>query len=112
MQTSEQALISFFERVAQKDKKQLKRLREEQRFSVEQRCWLFSIPDLYSFLQFHDDVFRCLNYTQFRQLIFNAPIHKGVKSFGAEIIIADNQGKVDKSEYALVWDQSFSDIVN
>ncbi len=112
MHTAEQALISFFERVAQKDKKQLKKLREEQRFSVDRECWFFSLPDLYSFLQFQDGVFHRINYKQFRQLVFNSPIHKNIKSFGAEIIIADNQGKVDKSGYVLVWQRPSSGVVN
>ncbi len=102
MHAVEQSLISFFERVAQKDRAQLKKLRQ-QNFNMEQRRWCFTLPDLCSFLQFQDDTFSCMDYQQFRQLIFNSPIHKSVKSFGAEITIADNQGNVDKSTYALVW---------
>ena len=103
MPAIEQSLISFFERVAQKDRAQLKKLRQQQCFSVEQRRWCFTLPDLCSFLQLQDDAFSCIDYKQFRQLIFNSPIHKSVKLSGAEIIITDNQGKVDKSGYALVW---------
>jgi hypothetical protein len=103
MQAIEQALISFFERVAQRDERQLEKLRLEQRFSVEKRCWHFTLPDLYYFLQGQDDVFNRIGYKQFRHLIFDCPINQTVKLFGAEITITENRAKVDQSRYALVW---------
>jgi len=103
MQAIEQALISFFEQVAQKDRSQLKKLKQEQRFCVEQRRWCFTLPDLYFFLQNQDDSFSCIDYRQFRQLIYNSPINQTVKLYGAEITISDNRASVDKSIYALAW---------
>lgn len=103
MQVIEQKLISFFERVAQKDKSELHRLKQSQHFSVNQKQWCFTIPNLFDFLQLNDDVFSKLEYKQFRQLIFNSPINKTVKLYGAEITITDNQSNVDLSSYALVW---------
>lgn len=103
MQAIEQALVAFFEQAAQKDGGLLKELKQEQRFCVEQGRWCFTLPDLYYFLQHHDDVFSCINYKQFRQLIFNSPINQIAKSYGAEITIIDNRAKVDQSGYALVW---------
>lgn len=111
MQAIEQALISFFEKVAQKDKDQLKKLKQEQCFSVEQGRWCFTLPDLYSFLRQQDDVFNCIDYKQFRQLIFNSPINQTVKLLGAEITITDNRAKVDQSTYALVWQSKGMDRV-
>lgn len=103
MQPVEQALVSFFEQVAQKDKVQLKKLEQEHHFSVEQGRWYFTLPNLYFFLQRQDSIFSRIDYKQFRQLIFNSSINQTAKSYGAEITIADNQAKVDKSSYALVW---------
>ena len=103
MQATQQALISFFEQVAQKDKVQLKKLKQEQCFSVDNKCWCFTLPHLYAFLQHQDDVFSCIDYKQFRQMIFSSPINQATKLHGAEITITDNQAKVDKSRYALVW---------
>lgn len=103
MQTIEQALISFFEQVAQKDKAQMEKLKQEQRFNVGQGRWCFTLPDLHSFLQHQNEIFSCIEYKQFRQLIFNSPVNQTVKLYGAEIIITDNRAKVDKSSYALVW---------
>lgn len=105
MQAVEQALISFFEHVAQQDEAQLQKLRQEPCFSLEQQRWCFSLPDLYFFLQHQDDVFSGIDYKQFRQLIFNSPINQTAKSFGAKIIITNNQAKVDQSSYALVWEE-------
>ncbi|GMT40994.1 MAG: hypothetical protein IEMM0001_1729 [bacterium] len=103
MQAIEQALISFFEQVAQKDRSQLKKLKQEQSFCVEQERWCFTLPDLYFFLQHQDAVFSSIKYKQFRQLIFNSSINQTVKLHGAEITITDNQARVNKSIYALVW---------
>lgn len=103
MQAIQQALISFFEQVAQKDRAQLKKLKQEQCFSVEQGRWCFTLPDLYCFLQHQDDVFSCIDYKQFRQFIFNSPINQTAKLYGAEITITDNRAKVNQSSYTLVW---------
>ena len=98
-----QALISFFEKVAQKDKAQLKKLKQEQCFSLDQEHWYFTLPDLHVFLQHQEEIFSRIDYKQFRQIVFNCPINKTAKLYGAEITIDDNQNKVDKSRYALVW---------
>lgn len=102
MQETQQALIVFFEQVAQKDVAQLVKLKQEQRFSIVQDCWQFTLPDLYSFLQ-QNASFSNLEYKKFRQLIFNSPINQTIKSHGAEIIIKENQNNVDKSTYAVIW---------
>ena len=103
MPAIEQALVSFFEQVAQKDKPRLKKLKQESRFSVNEERWCFTLPDLHFFLQHHGKVFSSIDYKQFRKLIFNNPINQSIKLYNAEITIIDNQGKVDKSGYALVW---------
>jgi len=104
MQNLQQALISFFEQVAQRNSTQLKKLKQEQCFSVEHNCWRFTLPNLFSFLQHHDDAFISIEYKQFRQLIFSSPINQTIKSHDTEITIAENRDKVDKSVYALVWE--------
>lgn len=103
MQAVEQALLSFFERVARREEPALAGLRREQRFSVDERCWSFTLPDLHRFLQAQDEVFGRLDYRQFRRAIFNCPLNRVIQTLGAEIIIADNRAKVDESRYALVW---------
>lgn len=103
MQAIEQALISFFERVAQKEKSQMEQLKQEQCFIVEEGRWCFTLPDLHAFLQRQDDNFSHLDYKQFLQLIYNSPINRTVKTHGAEVTISENREKVDKSGYALVW---------
>jgi hypothetical protein len=103
MLATEQALISFFERVAQKDSAHLDKLKQERRFLIEQGRWYFTLPDLFSFLQQEDDIFSGIDYKQFRRAIFDSPINQIVRSCGAEIIIADNRAKVDQSSYALIW---------
>ncbi|BAU49219.1 hypothetical protein SVA_2671 [Sulfurifustis variabilis] len=99
----EQALISFFEQAARRNETLLNKLRQEPRFTVEPGRWCFTLPDLHSFLQEQDAEFRSLDYRRFRKALFNSPINETAKSCGAEITIVDNQGKVDRSRYALVW---------
>ena len=99
----EKALIDFFEQVARKNESHWDRLRQEPCFIVEQERWCFTLPDLYHFLQHQNDIFNQIEYSQFRHMIYNSPVNQTVKSFGAEITIAENQGNVDKSTYAMVW---------
>ncbi len=103
MQAIERALVSFFEQVAKKDLVRLATLKQEKRFTVDEDRWYFTLPDLHRFLQHRDALFGGIDYRQFRQLIFNSPINQTTKLYGAEIVIADNLGKVDTSRYALVW---------
>ncbi|MGH1538478.1 MAG: hypothetical protein ACRBDX_10620 [Gammaproteobacteria bacterium] len=103
MQATQQTLIYFFEQVAQKNNAQLTNLRKNKDFILDSECWRFTLPNLYSHLKDLNDDFNSLSYQQFRQLIFNSPINQTVKLNGAEIIISDNQTKVDQSNYALVW---------
>lgn len=103
MHELEQALVSFFERVARQDSHQLQRLAQEPRFRVEPGRWCFTLPELHAFLQAEDASFRAIDYKRFRQALFNSPINQRIKRLGAEITIADNRSKVDQSSYALVW---------
>ena len=103
MSISEQALVSFFVQVAQKDQDQLEKLKCEKSFSVSNERWCFTLPDLYSFLRDHDSEFRRIEYKHFLQMLFNCLINQTIKAYGAEITIIKNLGKIDKSSYALVW---------
>lgn len=103
MHTTKQTLIYFFEKAAQKNEVLLEKLNQESCFTVEQELWCFTLPNLHSFLQRQNNVFNHINYKKFRKLIYSTPINQSVKVYDAEIIIIDNQGKVDKSTYALIW---------
>ena len=80
----------------------MENLQRQQRFNIDQNSWQFTLPDLYTFLR-QEATFSSIEYKQFRQLIFNSPINKSIKLHGAEIIIKENLHKVDRSTYALVW---------
>ena len=103
MQSTEKALISFFKQVALKKKAILDSLKMEQCFDVDNEKWQFRLQDLHTFLQHQDDTFSQIDYKTFRNILFSCPINHTVKSYGAEINISDNQAKVDKSVYVLVW---------
>ena len=103
-QSAAPRLLAFFERVAQRDPALLGALRREARFGFAPGRWCFGLPDLHAFLQRRDAVFRSMDYTSFRTLLFDSPVNRAVRTRGAEIVIADNRGKVDRSRYALRWD--------
>ena len=103
MQSIQQALVTFFEQVAEKNSSLFTNLKQEQSFTVEPHCWSFTLPSLHAYLQHQDDMFNRIEYKQFRQLIFSSPINQSVKLHGAEITITENRGKVDKSTYAMIW---------
>jgi len=101
--TPEQALLAFFQRVATRDPEQLRALGRHPGFDFASGCWQFRIPDLYAYLQRHEPGFEPLGYSQFRKLLFGCPVNRSIAPFGAEVVIAENHGKVDRSVYALVW---------
>ncbi len=103
MRAIEQALVSFFEQVAQKDEVLLNKLRQESRFTLTPERWCFTLPDLYAFLQRQDVAFHANDYRQFRRALFHSPVNNTIAPHGAEIIIVDQRGKVDQSGYALIW---------
>jgi hypothetical protein len=103
MQAIEHALITFFAQVARKDKTLIDKLKQQPCFLVEPGRWCFTLPDLHTFLQQEDDVYRDIDYRLFRRAIFSSPINAAIRPFDAEVIIADNCAKVDHSRYALVW---------
>lgn len=103
MSATEQALISFFILAAQKEQSLIRRLEENPSFILTPQQWSFTLPSLFTFLQSNEYVFSRLNYKDFKQLIYNSPINRSVKVYFAEIIIDDNQCKVDHSIYSLLW---------
>lgn len=103
MPDPQQALVSFFEQVARKDRALLEKLEQEPRFSMQPERWCFTLPGLHAFLQCQDETFSHLGYGPFRKLIFCSAINQTLQSCGAEITLHDNRSHVDKSTYALVW---------
>jgi hypothetical protein len=103
MQIDEQTLIVLFEQVARKDPDMMDSIARTRYFQVEPDRWLFTLPRLFEFLQYQDLRFTNIDYKGFRQLIFNCPINLSIKPYRAEIIIIDNQDKVDRSTYAMIW---------
>ena len=103
MSVDKQLLLSVFEQLARKDMAAMDVVAIESCFSIETDRWLFTLPRLFEFLQYQDPGFTRITYTEFRRLIFNCPINESIRSHGAEIIIIDNQHKVDQSTYAMVW---------
>ena len=102
MAAFENALIDFFVGVAHQEPELIAKLKQKS-FEIEQERWIFTLPDLHRFLQQHNETFKTISYVQFRSIVFGSAINQSIQKYGAEVIIADNQGKVDKSEYALVW---------
>lgn len=103
MQAIENALISFFERVVQQDSAIIDELSRESDFQVQQGRWTFTLPALHAYLQKNIKAFSSIDYSQFRSAIFSSNINQIIQLKDAKIIIAINRGKVNLSEYALVW---------
>ncbi len=103
MTSAQQILLDFFVLVAQREKGCLAGLSAWQSFRVDEQGWTFALPDLFAYLQKGYPDFLELDYKQFRQLLFDAPVNALVKQHGAELFIADNQQNVDRSCYQLRW---------
>lgn len=103
MQALQNSLVSFFEQVARRDKPLLRELAKQQAFALSPDRWLFTLPDLFSFLQKRHKTLTAIGYKAFRRAIYAAPINAAIKNLDAEIVIDQNHGQVDKSVYALRW---------
>ena len=101
----EKILITFFQRVANKEQEELKNLYGYSDFKLETNNWYFTLPNLFSYLLSQNIIDREVSYTQFRKQLFNSPINQKLKVLGAEVKLYDNKTNVDKSEYVLVWNK-------
>lgn len=70
-------------------------------FVIRDHEWFFTLPALHQFTQSIDAEFNALTYQEFRTLLFASPINHQLSTYNAEIAIAENRGKVDKSTYLL-----------
>ncbi len=102
----ENILISFFQRVANKNTNEIEDLKECGYFNFEPNQWHFTLPKLYLYLQEKKLIDQKFNYKQFRQYIYNCPINKSLEQLNTEVIINSNKSNVDKTEYSLIWKQS------
>ncbi len=105
MQTLDQALICFFEKAAERDEILMHELEREPRFALSPDRWCFTLPDLFSFLRPRFKAIGKTSYNEFRRAVYSAPINTTTKRHGAEIVIDQNHGHVDKSVYAMKWRQ-------
>ena len=103
MHVLEQALITFFEQAASRDRPLFRDLEQAGCFALSPDRWCFTLPDLFSFLQQRLDALSGVSYSEFRRAIYAAPINTVTKQLGAEIVIEKNLEQVDRSVYALSW---------
>ncbi|GAA3921552.1 hypothetical protein [Litoribacillus peritrichatus] len=68
---------------------------------AESSCVQFTLPNVHRFFTEDQPEFKSLTYKEFRQGLFNSPINERLKEIDAEIVITDNQRKVDLSSYAI-----------
>jgi hypothetical protein len=98
-------LIAIFERISRREPALLKKLLQAkgENFSLSDRRWSFTLPALYCFLRKETQEIRCIEYEQFRRLLLTSPLNRHLAVYGARIVIARNERKVDRSIYALEW---------
>jgi hypothetical protein len=98
-------LIAIFERISRRETALLKKLLQAkgENFSLSDTRWCFTLPALYRFLRKETQEIRCIEYEQFRRLLLTSPLNRRLAVYGARIVIARNERKVDRSIYALEW---------
>ena len=101
----EKILITFFQRVANKDQEEIKKLQSYSDFKFDANHWHFTLPSLFSYLLLQNIIDREVSYTQFRKQLFKCPINQTLKELGVEVKLYDNKTNVDKSEYILAWNK-------
>lgn len=98
-----QKLLSFFEDIASRDNAQMHALHDAFDFILTDNQWLFTLPELYRYLQRRDNSFSRISYTRFRKQLFTCPVNKRIKAYHARIMIADNHYAVDRTTYQMLW---------
>ena len=106
MRTAADSLLSFFWQVTIREPTLITALTQETSLNIDDKRWEFDLQQLYRFLQLYDPGFTEIEYKSFRQLLYQCPVNSKIKPGGAEIIIVDNQSRVDASTYALVWNDT------
>mgnify|MGYP006876735990 CR=1 FL=1 len=96
-------LVNFFRQVAVRDDALLKMLRADSSFAVSHERWCFTLPDLHAFLVANIPGFSGMEFLHFRRSLYSSPINGVIRELGAEISVASNTGKADRSTYALRW---------
>lgn len=106
MTVDEQQIMAVFDQLASKDPLMMEQIARHEDFAIEADRCLFTLPLLFEFLQYLHPGLAKSSYRDFRRIIFNCPINRAISVHNAEIVIIDNQHKVDQSTYALVWRQN------
>ncbi|MBB2496295.1 hypothetical protein [Aquipseudomonas ullengensis] len=76
------------------------RLRERG-FACDAGGWCFTLPALHALLMQRLDAAAQVSYARFCQELFASEINLHLRAQGAEIVIAENHGKISQSLYCL-----------
>lgn len=95
--------MTVFEQLAGRDPSMMEQITAYARFTMQDDRCLFTLPLLFEFLQYQNPELATSRYSDFRRIIYSCPINRAISMHNAEIVIIDNQHKVDMSTYALVW---------
>lgn len=63
--------------------------------------WQFSLSDLHGYLQSQLPADERCDYRRFIQQLYASDLNQRLRELGAEIALADNQGKIHLSRYCL-----------
>lgn len=100
MSQAVQAFLDCCQRVLGGDAALIEQLRA-QGFACAPGEWRFTLPALHGFLAPQLAADPALEYRAFIQQLFASSINQRLRERGAQIAIADNQGKVSASLYCL-----------
>lgn len=100
MSAAVQLFLDCCERIVRGDAALIEQL-HAQGFACAPAEWRFTLPALHGFLAPRLATDPALEYRAFVQQLFASSINQQLREHGAEIAIADNQGKVSTSLYCL-----------
>ena len=101
----DEILITFFKKVAKKDKTEFNHLKKSKYFQTKSDRCCFTLPKLFLYLQENNYINHEVEYKQFRQKLYSCPINYHLKNMRAEIVVSKNNSNVDRSLYCLIWKQ-------
>jgi hypothetical protein len=92
--------LQYCERVIAMDEDTVHQL-QRYGFAIPDNGWNFTLPQLHQFLLAEVRADNAPAYITFRQQLFQCPINTRLAKIRAEVVIAENTGKVDRSTYRL-----------
>jgi hypothetical protein len=95
-------LVLYFTRYLENDPEVIEAIQSfGESFQLENNSWQFTLQDLHQFCSQQIPSIKKVNYSSFKQLLYQNPTNQLLKSKGGKFEILFNSGQIEKTIYCL-----------